>query len=353
MANPERFYIGGNDEHGLNPPTLGKRTPTMPYVGRSFYENEFNRPAKYYFLLACLRTGFNVFDVKPEISDVTINDRVSRVLRQGLTLLVTYAYNAAGNEAEFSSAGGYKIYYSRENNYAAASRLLAYDVSEGLSSEITTRNLGIGTLTEIGMLRSVNCPAVIAECGFMTNFDEAKLMVDPDFQKACGNGGCKGVCENLDVNYVADLPYTSLPTLRRGNRGGGVKYLQCFLNLYGEQLTVDGGFGSATARAVEWFQSANGLNADGIVGQNTWRLLTMQGDLPTLRKGSTGVYVRYLQQKLLSKLYPVGAIDGVFGGNTLSAVTQFQRDSGLDADGIVGPLTWEAVMPVGGGRTMP
>ena len=75
MANPERFYIGGNDEHGLNPPTLGKRTPTMPYVGRSFYENEFNRPAKYYFLLACLRTGFNVFDVKPEIGDVTINDR--------------------------------------------------------------------------------------------------------------------------------------------------------------------------------------------------------------------------------------------------------------------------------------
>lgn len=353
MAQAERFFIGGNDEHGLRPPTQGKRTPIMPYINRSFYENEFNRPAKYYFLLACLRTGFNVYDVKPEITDLSIDSRVARVNRQGLTLVVTYAYNAAGDELEFSSSSGYKIYYSRENRYSAASRLLAYDVSEGLAAEITTRDLGIGTLTEIGMLRSVNCPAVIAECGFMTNFDEAKLMIDPDFQRGCGNGGCMGVCENLDVNYVADVNYKALPTLRRGNRGNGVKYLQCWLNLYGDDIDTDGAFGAQTESAVRRFQSANNLTTDGIVGQNTWRALTMQGDLPLLRKGSTGVYVRYLQQKLLAKLYPAGAIDGIFGGNTLNAVTQFQKENGLDPDGIVGPLTWEAIMPVGGGRKMP
>ena len=36
------FLIGANDEHGLNPPTAGKRTPIISYLGRSFYENEFN-----------------------------------------------------------------------------------------------------------------------------------------------------------------------------------------------------------------------------------------------------------------------------------------------------------------------
>ncbi len=82
MANPQSFYIGGNDEHGINPPTVGKRTPIMPYINRSFYENEFNRPAKYYFLIACLRSGFNVFDVKPEFTDTSISQRVTRVNRQ-------------------------------------------------------------------------------------------------------------------------------------------------------------------------------------------------------------------------------------------------------------------------------
>ncbi|MBR2971240.1 MAG: peptidoglycan-binding protein [Clostridia bacterium] len=353
MANADNFYIGANDEHGQFPPTVGKRTPIMPYIGRSFYENEFNRPAKYYFLLACLRTGFNVYDVKPELTDLSISQRVTRINRQGLSRLVTFAYNAAADSSTFSSANGYAVYYSRENYYSTLSRLLAYDVSAGLSEEIPLRNLGVGTLTEIGVLRSVNCPAVIAECGFMTNFNEAKLMVDPDFQESCGDGACIGVSEDLDVSYVPQIYYTSLPTLRRGSRGKSVQILQCYLNLYGEELTVDGAFGSGTEAAVREFQTQNGLAADGIVGRNTWAYLTRQMPLPTLRRGSRGVFVRYLQQKLLSKLYPVGNIDGVFGGATQTAVEQFQEENGLDRDGIVGRMTWSRLTPLGGGRPLP
>ena len=352
MANPQSFYIGGNDEHGINPPTVGKRTPIMPYINRSFYENEFNRPAKYYFLIACLRSGFNVFDVKPEFTDTSISQRVTRVNRQGLTLVVTYAYNAANNSSQFSSPNGHKVYYSRENRFSNSSRLLAFDISEGLTEELSTNNLGVGTLTEIGMLRSVNCPAALCECGFMTNLTEAKLMVDPDFQRQCGDGGCIGVCNNLDVNYEPDVDYSEMPTVRLGNRGNTVKFLQCYLNLYGNQLSVDGQFGSGTQSAVIKFQRDNGLTADGIVGRNTWRKLLMQeATLPVLRQGSRGVYVRYLQQKLLSKLYSVGTIDGIFGANTTSAVKQFQQDNGLSPDGIVGPLTWARLTPIGGGRS--
>lgn len=353
MAYAENFYIGANDEHGQNPPTLGKRTPIMPYVNRSFYENEFNRPAKYNFLIACLRTGYNVYDVKPEFNDVSIGQRIVRVGGQNLTYLVTYAYNAIGNDLAFNSTNGYLVFYSNENYFAARSRLLAYDVSKGLSEEITTRNLGIGTLSRIGMLAAVNCPAVVAECGFMTNFEEAKLMMDPDFQKACGNGGCIGVCDNLNVNYVADINYSQLPTLRYGNRGNIVKFLQCYLNLYGNALVVDGVFGGGTQSAVRKFQKDNSLAEDGIVGRNTWRTLLMQDSLPLLRYGSRGVYVRYLQQKLVAKLYPAGTADGIFGANTETAVRQFQQENGLVADGIVGPLTWAKLKPIGGGRSKP
>lgn len=354
MAYAENFYIGANDEHGINPATPGKRTPIMPYVNRSFYENEFNRPAKYYFMIACLRTGFNVYDIKPEFNDISINTRVTRANRQNLTNLVTYAYNAIGNDLAFSPTNGYLVFYSNENRFANSSRLLAYDVSSGLDEEITTKNLGIGTLSRIGMLSSVNCPAVVTECGFMTNFNEAKLMMDPDFQKACGNGGAIGECKNLNVNYVADINYTQMATIRYGNRGNMVKFLQSYLNLYGNALAVDGIFGSGTQNAVMKFQKDNSLAVDGIVGKNTWRTLMMQDSkLPLLRRGSRGVYVRYLQQKLVAKLYPAGTADGIFGNNTEIAVKQFQQENDLVPDGIVGPLTWGKLTPIGGGRENP
>ena len=95
--------------------TPGKRTPIMPYINRSFYENEFNRPAKYYFLIAALRTGFNVYDVKPEFNDISITNRVIRANRQNLNCVVTYAYNAIGNDLAFNNTNGYLIFYSNEN----------------------------------------------------------------------------------------------------------------------------------------------------------------------------------------------------------------------------------------------
>lgn len=57
----------------------------------------------------------------------------------------------------------------------------------------------------------------------------------------------------------------------------------------------------------------------------------------TIKKGSQGVSVEALQEKLsLPK-------DGKFGSITEDAVIKYQSAHGLVADGIVGPLTWESL----------
>ena len=68
-------------------------------------------------------------------------------------------------------------------------------------------------------------------------------------------------------------------------------------------------------------------------------------DKPTLRKGSSGVYVTLMQSELIQKGYDCGAsgADGVFGSGTLSALKAFQQDHGLTVDGICGPKTWDAL----------
>ena len=50
-----------------------------------------------------------------------------------------------------------------------------------------------------------------------------------------------------------------------------------------------------------------------------------------------------LQEKLRSLGFSPGRIDGDFGPGTEAAVIAFQRSEGLLADGIVGPVTLEAL----------
>ena len=63
----------------------------------------------------------------------------------------------------------------------------------------------------------------------------------------------------------------------------------------------------------------------------------------TLRRGSSGDGVRRLQRMLASTGFEVAA-DGDFGPRTEEAVRAFQAAGGLVADGVVGPLTWEALL---------
>ncbi|MFF3618821.1 peptidoglycan-binding protein [Streptomyces sp. NPDC002467] len=76
-------------------------------------------------------------------------------------------------------------------------------------------------------------------------------------------------------------------------------------------------------------------------------------DIPTvvLRKGSSGVCVRELQEELLevgavrSEDQP-GFIDGSFGPKTYNAVVNFQNRTGVQggADGVVGRYTWHSLI---------
>ena len=63
----------------------------------------------------------------------------------------------------------------------------------------------------------------------------------------------------------------------------------------------------------------------------------------TLRKGDEGPDVVTLQQALAELGYLSGAADGNFGTGTQTAVKKFQQDNGLDADGIAGKMTQEAL----------
>lgn len=66
---------------------------------------------------------------------------------------------------------------------------------------------------------------------------------------------------------------------------------------------------------------------------------------PTLRVGNRGTWVSRMQGMLNGALdlSPPLETDGIFGPQTANMVKRFQTEEGLDADGIVGVVTWKAL----------
>lgn len=73
---------------------------------------------------------------------------------------------------------------------------------------------------------------------------------------------------------------------------------------------------------------------------------TVTVTLNQLSKGSKGAQVKNLQILLIGKGYSCGSAgaDGDFGTNTDKALKKFQKDNGLDVDGICGKNTWNKLL---------
>lgn len=67
--------------------------------------------------------------------------------------------------------------------------------------------------------------------------------------------------------------------------------------------------------------------------------------MPILTFGSRGIYVELLQSTLKKIGFYFGAVDGIFGQQTLDSVYYFQSQFGIPVDGIVGRRTWRKLEP--------
>lgn len=150
-----------------------------------------------------------------------------------------------------------------------------------------------------------------------------------------------------DKNLTANGSY------KYGSTGDGVKDIQTYLtNLGYYSGAINGKYNQATESAVKWFQKSNGLKVDGMVGTETMAVLksatAVKATDPTAKNttdngsltiGSTGAEVLNVQTILQNLNYYKGPLDGLYSVETAEAVKAFQRNNGLNADGIVGPYT--------------
>lgn len=186
----------------------------------------------------------------------------------------------------------------------------------------------------------------------------------------------------------------SAAALKYGDKGDQVKEIQEYLiaqNLL--HVAADGVYGAATVNAIKDFQTALGLEVDGVCGAETYKILRAAafdeidvttwhvGDYvpeppksasevvnsvgevstvlsavntvkeviqyagigDTIKLGMEGDGVVHLQNKLAEQGFYEGEADGVADEETIDALKNFQSSRGMKADGICGRKTYSAL----------
>lgn len=162
--------------------------------------------------------------------------------------------------------------------------------------------------------------------------------------------------------------------LKYGSRGEKVREMQSYLAEISKYYNIpsilpDGIFGNITKQTVIEFQRLFGVDADGIVGVNTWDMIyNVYKKLERKNIRETYIYsfdypgyvlkeylinndIKWLQTYLnaIARFYkemPTIAVDGIYRKRTRNAVSSFQRVFGLSPTGEIGYNDWNKLISV-------
>lgn len=212
-------------------------------------------------------------------SDTTedLTDRIRECNAFNPDLAADVHNNAGGGD-------GAEVYHAHNNSYddALAKNILDEIVKIGQNSRGLKTKLTSSGADYFGFIRQVTCPSVLIECAFLDSKD-VKIIDTPEERKVMGIAIAKGFLKTLGIAYKED------------------------------------------AKKPEPIKTESFLPARGYF---------MKGDVsPNIGKIAEHMY------KWFPTYTDKRALGNTYGPYLIAAITEFQRRTGLEADGYFGPLT--------------
>jgi N-acetylmuramoyl-L-alanine amidase len=186
---------GGHGGFGVTP---GKRVPDG-----SMYEWDFNGAvaAKVKNLLAQYKdVAVLRVDDPTGKTDVALGKRTDQINGWGSQFHLSIHANAAGDG--WSSAHGIETFAYKAGT---TSHEIAKKVQKALVKATGLTDRGVKT-ANFHMLRETKCPAILVECGFMSNKEEAALLKSDAYRTKIANAIVGALAEHFKLVKVAPTP---------------------------------------------------------------------------------------------------------------------------------------------------
>lgn len=152
-----------------------------------FFEGVFNRAVVQYIEQYLKDWGYTTMKVYDEIIDTPLSKRVTKANFAAKNFKASLYLSIHGNAAENKTARGWEVFTSPgQTKSDIYSELLFKEVKQSFPNWIFRSDLTDGDHDKedrFYVLTQTNMPSVLSENGFFTNYHDAKLMFDADFQK--------------------------------------------------------------------------------------------------------------------------------------------------------------------------
>lgn len=127
-----------------------------------------------------------------KVSD--INNRIKIVNESKADMLVSIHMN----NFESSKYYGWQTFYQKNSD---VSKQIAENIQTGISNQIERENNRVALpITDIKLIDKSTIPAVIVECGFLSNEEDLRLLLTEEYQMQIVNGIVEGIEEIYKFN---------------------------------------------------------------------------------------------------------------------------------------------------------
>lgn len=241
------------------------------------------------------RHGVKVFCSRVTDENDPVTQEVNEANTSGADIAVSFHTNAGGGD------GSESFYYSA----SAKGKRLA-ELCEKHTKKIGQNSRGTKFGNHLWFIKKTNMTAVLCECAFVDNDKDNDIIDTVAETRAFGEAYAKAILEYFGINYrePAEVLEIDILEFQKAAIADGFNFPKYGANgKWGAEcesvasravlkkrliytyrnltkivqravgVEADGKFGSDTRAAVIEFQKAHGLEPDGVVGINTWRVI--------------------------------------------------------------------------------
>lgn len=135
--------------------------------------------------------GYEVVYTRTNDKHITLGERCAISNNKGANAFISIHLNSATNR----DAHGIETwcYYKVSDK----TKELANNIQSNLIKSTNAKNRGVKTTETFYVLKHTIVPAVLIECGFISNHEESELLFDNDYQKKIANAIVTGIENTL------------------------------------------------------------------------------------------------------------------------------------------------------------